>query len=122
MWALDRAKMDSDLPSCARSTLVSRTTHGSGLERSGFRINSRIHELGKVLHDDIRSVRTQRIGLAGAVDADHQPKAPSPAGLDAGEGLFVDSRVSGQGLEHRGRAEVSVGSGLAGEVIALGEG
>src|SRR2546426_11022943 len=80
MWPLDRAKMDSDLPSCARTTLVSRTTHGSGLERSGFRINSRIPELGKVLHDDIRSVRTHRIGLPGAVDADTQPNAPRPPG------------------------------------------
>src|SRR5947207_14625468 len=101
--------MDSDLPSWVRSTSVSRTAQGSGPERLGFRINSRIHELGKVLHDDIRSVRAQRVGLAGAVDADHQPKASSPAGLDAGEGVFVDGCVAGQFLQQRGCGYVGVG-------------
>src|SRR5439155_22915257 len=87
MWPLDSAKMDSDLPSWVRSTSVSRTTQGSGPERLGSRINSRIHELGKVLHDDIRSVRAQRVGLAGAVDAHHQSEVSGPAGLDAGKGV-----------------------------------
>src|SRR5256885_79678 len=105
--------MDSDLPSSVRSTSVSRTAQGSGPERLGFRINSRIHELGKVLHDDIRSVRTQCVGLVGAVDADHQPKASSSAGLDAGEGVFVDGCVGGRFLQQDGWGKGGVGSGVA---------
>src|SRR5439155_1961424 len=113
--------MDSDLPSCVRSTSVSRTTQGSGPERSGFRITSRIHELGKVLHDDIRSVRAQRVCLVGPVDADHQSEASGPAGLDAGEGVFVDGCVGGKGLQRSGGGEVGVGSGLAAQVLLFGD-
>src|SRR5439155_23529157 len=121
MWPLDSAKRDSDLPSWVRSTSVSRTTQGSGSERPPFRITSSLHELGKVLHDDIRSVRAQRVCLAGAVDADHQPEVSSPAGLDARKRVFVDGAVLGWGLQRPGRGQVGVGSGLASEVLKFSE-
>src|SRR6266550_824362 len=121
MWPLDSAKRDSDLPSWVRSTSVSRTTQGSGSERPPFRITSRLHELGKVLHDDIRSVRAKRVCPAGAVDANHQSEVSGSAGPDAGERVFVDGCVGGKRLQRSGGGKVGVGSGLAAQVLLFGD-
>ena len=89
MCPLDSAKMDSDWPRRSRSSLTSRTFHGSHVKWS-FRITSIRHELREVVDHDVGAVPAKGFRLAYAIDADDEAKAAGAAGLDARERVFVD--------------------------------
>src|SRR5947209_2303307 len=120
MCPLESAKIDSDWPSRLRSSRVSRTVHGSHVKWS-CSITSFSQQLGEVFDHDVRAMSVQSVGLAGAVDAHHEPKATGPAGLDTGQCVLVDGGLTGFYLQEARGHEVGVGGGLAREVLALGD-
>src|SRR2546429_7532813 len=88
MCPLDNAKMDSDWPRRSRSSLTSRTFHGSHVKWA-FRIMSIRHELREVVDHDVGALPAKGLRLAYAIDADDEAKTARAAGLDVRQRGFL---------------------------------
>ena len=60
-----------------------------------------VQQFGEVVHDDVRAVLPQRIGLPGPIDSHDKTKPPSPAGFHASQRILEHHgllRLQPQGL------------------------
>jgi hypothetical protein len=81
---------------------------------------ARSQQLGQVTDDHVGPVRTERIGLADAVDAEDDAEASRPPCLHAGERVLEHARLCGFETEGSSPGQEGVGCGLAVEMLSLG--
>src|SRR5215217_9547053 len=119
---------------CGRST-ARRWTRSGEAARGGSRAPARpttrprrrparsraLQELREVLHDDVGPAAAQRLGLTGAVHADHPAERAGAPRLDARQRVLEDGRFGPLGLEQPRAVEEGVERRLAGELLALGD-
>ena len=70
-------------------------THRPGLDREvGMLDHAALEQLGQIGDDDVGAVRSQRVGLADAVDADDEAEPARPSRRDAGERVLEHRRLA----------------------------
>jgi hypothetical protein len=104
---------------------MSWTHHALTASRTARRLpaaeSGTVQHVGAIGHDHIRTVLPERLGMPGAVNADHVAESAGPPRCHAGQRILEDRGSRRFEPERRGAREERVRGGLAAKMLALGD-